>query len=289
MCERAVGVLITNPGRSVMAVTKVVIPAAGLGTRFLPQTKVIPKEMVPLGNKPAIQYIIEEALEAGIHDFSIIANKDKQALFDHFAPYPDLEKRLAEKGKLHLLDSVKRIHENSTIRAIEQLEPLGLGHAVLQAQQVIGDEAFGVILPDDIMLSAVPAIGQLIAIADTYNASVIAVCEVPQEKLSSYGVIAIKEQLAPSLFQLSDLVEKPLPENAPSHFGIIGRYVLSPKIFAALQKTTPGAGGEIQLTDAIKYMMHHYDEKVLALKVSGTRYDVGNPKDWLAALNAIMK
>ena len=187
-----------------MAVTKVVIPAAGLGTRFLPQTKVIPKEMVPLGNKPAIQYIIEEALEAGIHDFSIIANKDKQALFDHFAPYPDLEKRLAEKGKLHLLDSVKRIHENSTIRAIEQLEPLGLGHAVLQAQQVIGDEAFGVILPDDIMLSAVPAIGQLIAIADTYNASVIAVCEVPQEKLSSYGVIAIKEQLAPSLFQDQD-------------------------------------------------------------------------------------
>lgn len=272
-----------------MAVTKVVIPAAGLGTRFLPQTKIIPKEMVPLGNKPAIQYIVEEALDAGIHDFSIIANKDKHAILDHFAPYPALEKKLAEKGKLHLLDSVKRIQEHCTIRALEQPEPLGLGHAVLQAQQTIGNEPFGVILPDDIMLGAAPAIGQLIAIANNYNASVIAVCEVPREKVSSYGIIAIQQELSPSLFQLGDLVEKPSPEKAPSHFGIIGRYVLSPKIFTALKQTPPGAGGEIQLTDAIKYMMHQYDEKVLALKVAGTRYDVGNPKDWLAALNAIMK
>lgn len=272
-----------------MAVTKVVIPAAGLGTRFLPQTKIIPKEMVPLGNKPAIQFIIEEALAAGIHDFSIVANKDKHAIFEHFAPCPVLEKKLAQKGKLPLLDSVKRIQESCTIRAIEQPEPLGLGHAVLQAQRVIGNEAFGVILPDDIMVSTIPAIGQLLTVANTYNASVIAVCEVPHEKLSSYGIIEIKQQLEPTLFQLGDLVEKPEPEKAPSHFGIIGRYVLSPKIFDALQQTAPGAGGEIQLTDAIRYMMHHYDEKVLALKISGTRYDVGNPKDWLAALNAIMK
>ncbi|PKN03851.1 UTP--glucose-1-phosphate uridylyltransferase [Candidatus Dependentiae bacterium HGW-Dependentiae-1] len=271
-----------------VAVTKVVIPAAGLGTRFLPQTKIIPKEMVPLGNKPAIQHIVEEGIAAGIHDFVIIANNDKQAIFDHFSPCPTVEKKLADKGKLTLLDSVKKIQENATIHAVEQPEPLGLGHAILQAKHIVGNEPFGVILPDDIMISDIPAIAQLITSANKYNASVIAVCEVPYDKLSSYGIVAIKQQLEPNLFELNDLVEKPLPEDAPSKFGIIGRYVLSPRIFQALEKTKPGAGGEIQLTDGIKQMMQN-GEKVLALKVSGARYDVGNPIDWLKALNAIMK
>ncbi len=272
-----------------MAVTKAVIPAAGLGTRFLPYTKIIPKEMIALGDKPAIQYIVEEGIAASIHDFFIIANQDKHAILDYFAPCPALEKKLTDKGKLFLLDSIKNIQERAAICAIEQPEPLGLGHAVLQAKAAIGNNYFGVILPDDIMICAVPAIAQLITIATKYNASVIAVQEVPQDKISAYGIVAIKKQLEPNVFELSDVVEKPLPENAPSNLGIIGRYVLSPRIFQALEKIKPGSGGEIQLTDGIKYMMHEYGERVLALKVSGTRYDVGNPRGWLQALNAIMR
>jgi UTP--glucose-1-phosphate uridylyltransferase len=274
---------------SSMAITKVVIPAAGLGTRFLPYTKIIPKEMIALGDKPAIQYIIQEGVDSGIHDFYIIANDDKPEIFRYFEPFPELEKKLAAKGKLHLLDGIKKIQESAAIHAIEQPEPLGLGHAVLQAKRAIGDSYFGVILPDDIMVCSTPALVQLISIAQHYHASVLAVQEVPREKISSYGIIKVKKQLTSDVFELSDVTEKPSLEEAPSNLGIIGRYVLSPRIFDSLEQTKPGSGGEIQLTDGIKHMMHTYGEKVLAVKVSGTRYDVGNPKGWLEAINALVK
>lgn len=265
-----------------MKITKTVIPAAGLGTRFLPYTKVVPKEMLPILGKPAIQTIIEESLASNISDFIIIANQDKQALFDHFLPLPQLEQKLKATKKEHLLDSINKIIATTNFSYIPQYEQRGLGHAVLQTKQAVGDEYFCVSLPDEIMINDIPALEQLMAIAQKYNASVIAVKEVPHDKVSSYGVIAVKEKLESGVYEVSQLVEKPPVDQAPSNLAIIGRYVLSPRIFDSLEKIGPGAGGEIQLTDGIADMMQK-GERVLALKLKGIRHDVGNPIGWLQA------
>jgi UTP--glucose-1-phosphate uridylyltransferase len=251
--------LITQTSESIsstMKINKAVIPAAGLGTRFLPYTKAIPKEMLPLLEIPSIQHIVVEGLGSGITEFYIIANDDKQAIKNHFSPDPALAAKLAKTGKSALLDSVNAIINAAQFAYIPQPEPLGLGHAVLQAKDAIGDEYFGIFLPDEIMIGDIPALAQLIAIAEKYNASVIGVQEVPQEK--------------------------PPVDQAPSNYALAGRYVLSPRVFASLEVITPGAGGELQLTDGIADMMSK-GERVIAYVMNTARYDVGNPLGWIQA------
>lgn len=272
----------STKGGTLMNITEAVIPAAGLGTRFLPFTKAVPKEMLPLVDKPAIQNIIEEGLLSNITNFFIIANKDKQAIIDHFSPQPKLEATLKNRNKEHLLASVNKIINSAQFDYLEQPKPLGLGHAILMAKPVIKNEYFGVLLPDDIIDSQTPALNQLITIAQKHNASVIAVQEVPKDKVSSYGVIAIKEQLGPNLYEVEALVEKPPADQAPSNLAIIGRYILSLKVFDSLETIKPGSGNEIQLTDGIADMMQK-GERVLAYKIDGIRHDLGKPEGWLKA------
>jgi len=283
-------------------ITQVIIPAAGLGTRFLPFTKAVPKELLPLLDTPAIQYIISEGVLSGISDFFIITSAEKKALAQHFGPASaELEKTLARTHKQHLLDNLNHLIKNTRIEFINQTEPLGLGHAVLMAKQQISTDYFGVILPDDIIFASKtldteynsspentatllnnPALAQLAAVAQKYNASVIAVQEVPAERVSSYGVVAIKQEVERGVVELTGLVEKPKPEDAPSRLAVIGRYILPSTIFTALEQTPRGAGGEIQLTDAIDQLIKN-GERVLACTVSGDRYDIGSPLGWLQA------
>lgn len=265
-----------------MKITHAVIPAAGLGTRFLPYTKSVPKELVPLMGKPAIQMIVEESIESGITHFEIIANKDKQAISNYFSSNKQLDEHLHNIGKEKLLHDINTIIKTAHFNYIPQPNPLGLGHAVLMAEHAIGNNYFGICLPDEIMIGETPALEQLIKIAEHHNASVIAVQEVPQETTSAYGIVAIKKQLADGLFEIDHLVEKPAVNKAPSNLAIIGRYVLSPDIFNALKSIKPGAGNEIQLTDGITSMMNN-GERVLAYKVKTIRHDIGNPLGWLQA------
>ena len=267
-----------------MDVIKTIIPAAGLGTRFLPFTKAMPKEMLPLLNKPAIQYIVEEGLKSGIKNFTIITGKAKHAIEDHFDTSLELELALEEREKDSLISGIKKIIRMSHFTYIRQSEPLGLGHAVLMAKHSVSNkEYFGVALPDDIIVARQPGLSQLISIARQERASVIAVQEVPANCVSSYGVIAIKKQITPKLFQISHLVEKPLQKDAPSNLAIIGRYVLSQKLFQSLEDISTYAMGELQLTDAISNMAQN-GEKVFAYKIQGTRYDIGNPLGWIKAI-----
>lgn len=269
-----------------MEITKAVIPAAGLGTRFLPYTKAIPKEMLPLINKPAIQYIVEEGLSSAITNFLIITGKDKQAIANHFDTHVELESFLRERNKFDLMAETEKIIRQAHFSYIRQSEPLGLGHAVWMARHVIGKEYFSVFLPDDIIMSKTPAMDQLIKVARQEKATVIAVQEVPNECISSYGIVAIRKQITPHLFQVSHLVEKPSQKDAPSNLAIIGRYVLSHKIFTSLSEIGSYAVGELQLTDAISHMMKN-NEKVYAFKIQGTRYDVGTPLGWIKAVIGI--
>ena len=268
-----------------MKITKTIIPAAGLGTRLLPYTKTIAKEMIALGNKPAIQFIIEEGMHSGVKDFYIIINKEKTQIKNYFSEDPVLENILKENNKIHLLDSVKEIIQNTNLHYIEQHKPMGLGHAILMAQKAIDNEYFSVILPDDIFFGDDPGIAQLISVATQYNASVIAVREVAAEKVSSYGIVSLKATLGDDIFEIAELVEKPSLEKAPSRLAISGRYVLSPRIFDSLnmllQKHTHG---ELQLTDAIAHMMKHFGEKIIAIKIKGTLHDLGNPTGWSRAI-----
>ena len=266
-----------------MDVIKVIIPAAGLGTRFLPFTKSVPKEMIPLLNKPAIQYIVEEGLKSGIKNFILITGKSKHAIANHFDLNQELELMLEEKNKKALISGIQKIIKNSHFTYIRQSEPLGLGHAILMAKHSIGKEYFGVMLPDDIIVAKQPGLDQLIKIARQEKASVIAVQEVPISCISAYGVIAIKKQITPKLFQVSHLVEKPQQKDAPSNLAIIGRYVLSNKLFDSLEELNPYTMDELQLTDAISHMAQN-GEKVFAYKVQGTRYDIGNPLGWVKAI-----
>lgn len=265
-----------------MKITKAVIPAAGHGTRFLPWTKAVPKEMLPLLNKPAIHHIVQEIADSGLNQCIMISARHKQALENYFSPSPDLSHFLAEKKKSHLLDEVNRLAASVTISYTYQEQAKGLGHAISLARSAITDEYFAVLLPDDIMIGTPPATQQLIHHAQTHNASIIAVQEVPRENVSSYGVIAVKKQISNDLYEISNVVEKPSIADAPSNLAIVGRYILSPSIFNALEKVGPSVGGEIQLTDAIAHMLKD-GQRVLACTIQTKRFDVGTPTGWLEA------
>ncbi len=253
-------------------VRKAIIPAAGLGTRFLPATKAMPKEMLPIVDKPTIQYIVEEAIASGIEDIIIVTGKGKRAIEDHFDFAPELEQNLLEKGKTDLLDKVRYSTNLADIHYIRQKEPKGLGHAVWCARNFIGDEPFAVLLGDDIVQSETPCLKQLINIYEETHSSVIGVQKVPMEETNRYGIIDPSQQNG-RRYQVNNLVEKPAQGTAPSDLAIMGRYVLTPEIFMFLDKQQTGAGGEIQLTDAIQAL--NQIQRVFAYDFEGKRFDVG--------------
>ncbi|MGI2294930.1 UTP--glucose-1-phosphate uridylyltransferase GalU [Paenibacillus sp. GXUN7292] len=255
-----------------MKVRKAIIPAAGLGTRFLPATKAMPKEMLPIVDKPTIQYIVEEAIESGIEDIIIVTGKGKRAIEDHFDNSFELEQNLLEKGKLELLNEVQKSSKMVDIHYIRQKEAKGLGHAVWCARKFIGNEPFAVLLGDDIVQAEKPCLKQMIDQYDRYRSSIIGVQSVPYDEVSRYGIVAGKE-IHERLYSVSNLVEKPKKEEAPTNIAIMGRYILSQKIFDILGNQKPGAGGEIQLTDAIAEL--NRSEAIYAYDFEGTRYDVG--------------
>jgi len=271
-----------------MQINTVIIPAAGLGTRFLPFTKSVPKEMLPILNRPAIHSIIQEGVTSAISHFCIITNGNKPALQDYLQESPELAALLANKKGSNQLESINTLIASAHISYCMQHEPLGLGHAVLMGCSVVGDAWFGVMLPDDLFETGVelPALAQLIEIAKKYTAIVIAVQEVLPEAVSSYGIVEVKKEVEPGLFEIAGIVEKPAIDKAPSRLAAVGRYVFSPFIFDALERIQPGAGGEIQLTDAINYLAVS-GNPVLAYTIKGTRYDIGNPLGWLTANIAI--
>ena len=267
-----------------MRVRKAVFPAAGWGTRFLPATKAQPKEMLPLVDKPVIQYAVEEAVAAGIEQVIIVTSSQKRAIEDHFDISYELEHHLEQKGDIDMLRRVRHIGDLATISYVRQKEQLGLGHAVLVAKELVGHEPFAVILSDDVVIGDEPCIGQLIDAYERTHASVVAVMEVPPEETRRYGMIDVDDAAAtgdPRLFRLRGLVEKPEPGSAPSNLAVIGRYVLTPKIFDKLEQTQGGAGGEIQLTDAIQALMAEQD--VYGYAFDGVRYDAGTTMGWLKA------
>lgn len=261
-------------------IRKVVIPVAGWGTRSLPATKNIPKEMLPIYNKPVIQYVVEEAQRAHIKDVIFVTNRDKNVIEDHFDHNRQLEDLLERSGKLDKLEEVRRVAEMVNILSVRQKRQLGLGHAVLCARELVGDEPFAVMVGDDLMFSGVPGIGQLIEVAMAEKMPVIGVMEVPWEKVSRYGIID-GEEVAPGVYRVRDMVEKPKREDAPSRMAIVGRYVLTPDIFDYLEKVKPGHGGEIQLTDALQAMAK--DRGMMAVRMAGMRFDAG---DWAEFLSA---
>ncbi len=253
-------------------VRKAIIPAAGLGTRFLPATKAMPKEMLPIVDKPTIQYIIEEAVEAGIEDIIIVTGKSKRAIEDHFDFSPELERNLEEKGKTELLEKEKKASNLADIHYIRQKEPKGLGHAVWCARNFIGDEPFAVLLGDDIVQAEKPGLRQLMDEYEKTLSSVIGVQQVPEDQTHRYGIIDPLTNEG-RLYQVKNFVEKPKPGTAPSNLAILGRYVFTPEIFMYLDKQQIGAGGEIQLTDAIQKL--NEIQRVFAYDFEGKRYDVG--------------
>ncbi|WP_281254443.1 UTP--glucose-1-phosphate uridylyltransferase GalU [Paenibacillus rigui] len=264
-----------------MKVRKAVIPAAGLGTRFLPATKAQPKEMMPIVDKPAIQYIVEEAIQSGIESILIVTGRNKGSIEDHFDRSVELEQTLEEKGKWDLLQQVRSISELVDIHFIRQKEPLGLGHAVLCAETFVGEEPFAVLLGDDIMVSEPPALKQLIHAYDASQKSVIGVRQVPMEDVSKYGIVSHGGQQN-RLYKVKDLVEKPDPQQAPSNVAIMGRYILKPTIFQMLRTIERGAGNEYQLTDALRRVCQR--EGLLALDLKGERYDIGDKFGYMKAI-----
>ncbi len=266
-----------------MRVRKAVIPAAGLGTRFLPVTKALPKEMLPIVDKPAIQYIIEEAVNSGINDILIITGRGKRAIEDHFDKAFELEHILKQKGKLNLLKELERIENLADIHYIRQKEALGLGHAILKAKKHMNGEPFVVMLGDDIVKSKIPCTKELIEHSVKLNSSVIAVEQIPKEKVNRYGVIKAKKiNGQDDLFLVEDLVEKPSIKEAPSNLAVLGRYVLTPEIFDYLEKTKPGKNNEIQLTDALRAM--NKDKQIYAHKIKGRWLTVGDPVNYLRTI-----
>ena len=260
-------------------VRKAIIPAAGLGTRFLPATKAQPKEMLPIVDKPAIQYIIEEAIASGIEEILIITGRNKRSIDDHFDKSVELENQLKEQGKYDLLGLIEEISQID-IHYIRQKEAKGLGHAVLCAKQFVGNEPFAVMLGDDIVDAEVPCLRQLIDVYDDCQGTVLGVQEVAKDKVSSYGIVNPKK-VKENIWQAVDLIEKPSVEEAPSQLAVLGRYILEPEIFALLEKTEPGRGNEIQLTDAICKLAH--EKPVYAYNFSGRRYDIGDKQGYLEA------
>jgi UTP--glucose-1-phosphate uridylyltransferase len=267
-----------------LRVRKAVFPAAGWGTRFLPATKAQPKEMLPLVDKPVIQYGVEEAVAAGIEQVIIVTSSQKRPIEDHFDHSYELEHLLESKGDIEMLRRVRQIGDMAQISYVRQKEQLGLGHAVLMAKELVGHEPFAVILSDDVVIGDRPCIGQLVEAYRATHGSVVAVMEVPHDEVSRYGVIDPDPTPAghdDSLYRVRGLVEKPPPDGAPSNLAIIGRYVLTPKIFEKLEQTPRGANGEIQLTDAIEQLMTEQD--VYAYAFEGKRYDAGTTMGWLKA------
>jgi len=263
-----------------MSVTKAVFPVAGLGTRFLPATKVQPKEMMPLVDRPAIQYVMEEVVASGIRDVILVTGRGKTAIEDYFDYSPELERLLEVKGKTEALKEVRRVSEMIEVCAVRQKKALGLGHAVLAAKAAVGEQPFAVLLPDDIVDSEVPCLQQLLQVHERFGASVIAVERVDQERTQDYGVIdAIPE--SGNVFRVQDLVEKPKPSEAPSNLAIIGRYILTPEIFAELESTAPDSGGEIQLTDALRSLRRK--QPLYAVEFEGKRFDTGSKLGFLKA------
>jgi len=267
-----------------MKIRKAVIPAAGWGTRFLPATKVLPKEMLPLVDKPLIQYIVEEAVSCGIEQIIIVTSFGKGAMEDHFDRDFELEYILEQKGEKALLEKVRHIADLATICYIRQKEQLGLGHAILTAKELVGDDPFAVLLPDDIFDAKVPVLKQALDVSQRYEGSVIAVRRVARDEVRRYGIIEPK-QIAERVYQILDLVEKPEPEEAPSDLAILGRYVLTPEIFKMLEVTPPGKGGEIQLTDGIRLLLQ--EQVVYGYEFEGQYYDAGKPLGLLKAAVAL--
>jgi UTP--glucose-1-phosphate uridylyltransferase len=262
----------------VTAIRKAVFPAAGLGTRFLPATKAQPKEMLPIVDKPIIQYGVEEAVAAGIDQIIVVTGRDKRAIVDHFDISFELEHYLKDRGKTRELQLVRKISDLVDITYIHQKEPLGLGHAVLMAKDVVGNEPFAVFLADDIIRSHTPAIKQMMDVFGPRQASVLALQQVEPDQVSRYGIVKIGKSDG-RIHEVVDMVEKPDPEKAPSNLAILGRYILKPSIFGILETTHEGVGGEIQLTDAIRTLAQQ--EQVLGLEFEGTYYDVGTVSGFL--------
>jgi UTP--glucose-1-phosphate uridylyltransferase len=261
-------------------VRKAIIPAAGLGTRFLPATKAQPKEMLPVLDKPAIQYVVEEAVRSGIEDILIVSGRGKRTIEDHFDRSFELEYYLETKGKDDELKQVREVSDLASIHYIRQRDPLGLGHAVAVAEQHIGDEPFAVMLGDDIMAEDNPLLADMLRVHERYGRSVIAVQEVPRADISLYGCVQ-PDFVEDNLARIVTIVEKPKPADAPSNLAAIGRYVLTPEIFDALRRTPPGRGGELQLTDAINLLAQ--EQAVYAFVFEGGRFDIGNKLDYLKA------
>jgi UTP--glucose-1-phosphate uridylyltransferase len=266
-------------------VRKAVFPAAGLGTRFLPATKAQPKEMLPLVDKPLIQYGVEEAKHSGVQNIIIVTGRGKSAIEDHFDVSFELEQQLESKGKTELLDIVRKVSDMIDVAYVRQKEALGLGHAVLRARELVGPEPFAVILSDDVIDSDVPVIRQLLDVYEFYGASVVALMEVPRDAISAYGVVDAEPVLhngaRDRLFRIRNMVEKPRPDDAPSNLAIIGRYILTPEIFHSIEAIEPGKGGEIQLTDALKHLLR--SRPIYGYKFEGTRYDAGDKLGFLKA------
>ncbi len=267
-----------------MKIRKAVIPAAGLGIRFLPATKSIPKEMLPIVDKPTIQYIVEEASASGIEEILIINGRNKTATLDHFDRHPYLESFLRQKGKNEYLEILHQTEQLSTILSVRQKEPKGLGDAIACAKSFVGNEPFAVLLGDDVISAETPCLRQLMDAFEQKEVSIIGVQPVDPDQVDKYGIIDPRkpqDNLPSNLFALKDLVEKPQPKNAPSNLAIMGRYILTPRIFAALAETRPGAGGEIQLTDALRILLQQ--EPIFALSFVGKRYDIGDKLGYLKA------
>jgi UTP--glucose-1-phosphate uridylyltransferase len=266
-----------------MKIRKAIIPAAGLGTRFLPATKAQPKEMLPIVDKPAIQYIVEEAIASGIEDIIIVTGRNKRAIEDHFDKSVELEFILAEKKNYELLELVQGISSMVDIHYIRQKEPLGLGHAVLCAKSFIGNEPFAVLLGDDIIQSEKPCLKQMIDLYHDLNASIVAVQQVPENEVHRYGVVSPEKQLKEvnTYTYIHDLVEKPERHAAPSNLAVIGRYIIQPEIFEILENQAPGRGGEIQLTDALRTLNQNHP--MLAYCFEGKRYDTGDKLGYIEA------
>ena len=268
-----------------MPISKAVIPAAGLGTRFLPATKAMPKEMLPVVDKPAIQYVVEEAVGAGLTDVLMVTGRNKNALENHFDRNTELETVLESKGDNHRLNEVNQSSHLATIHYVRQGDPKGLGHAVGRAQMHVGQEPFAVLLGDDIIDSRDDLLKQMVALYERQPSSIVALMEVDPSQVHLYGIATVEATDDDSVVRITELVEKPKAENAPSNLAVIGRYILQPDVFAELAKTEPGSGGEIQLTDALNALAHTgAGGGVMGVVFGGRRYDTGDRMDYLKAI-----
>jgi UTP--glucose-1-phosphate uridylyltransferase len=263
-----------------MKVRKAVIPVAGLGTRFLPATKTVPKELLPIVDIPTVQYVVQEAVDAGIQEVIFVTGRGKDGIEDHFDAAPELDQVMEERGQKDVVQNLRRIAEMIEVVSVRQKRPLGLGHAVLCARDLVGNEPFAVLLADDLIDSTRPCIGQLLEIFEQKNESVVALMKVPMEEVHRYGVIK-GGAVGPRIYSVSDTVEKPTAKDAPSQLAIIGRYLLRPEIFSILEKLPPGRGGEIQLTDALGQLVR--DRSLYGYEFVGDRYDVGDKVGFVRA------